>query len=176
MKRKQKTKTVNRLLLSSIPLLLLLFFTGMPENSTAQQITPTVVSSGGETLTGSNLLLDFTIGEITTETLSATGLSLTQGFMQGPDRNTGIEEMSVDENAVVIYPNPVTDRLYLQYRDLEPHPVTAEIKDLQGRTILRSAFNMNPLVVNLEKLSPGFYTATIIFKNHQTITKKLIKR
>lgn len=176
MKRKPKTKIVNSLLLSSIPLLLLMFFTGMPENSKAQQITPTVVSSGGETFTSNGLSLDFTIGEITTESLSTTGLLLTQGFLQGPDRNTGIEENLIEEKDIVVYPNPVTNRIYILCNDPETGPVSAEIKDLQGRIVLRSDNRSNPFYLNLEKLTPGFYTVSIQFENHQIINKKIIKQ
>ena len=176
MKRKLKTKTVNGLLLSSIPLLVLLFFTGIPENSIAQQVTPAVVGSGGETFTGNGLSLDFTVGEIMTESISTTGLLLTQGFLQGPDRNTGIEENLIEEKNIVVYPNPAVNRLYILYNDEETKPVSADIKDLQGRLVLRTDGGINPLYLNLEKLTPGFYTVSILFENHQIINKKIIKQ
>jgi hypothetical protein len=176
MRRKLKTKTVNGLLLSSIPLLVLLFFTGIPENSIAQQLTPAVVSSGGETFTGNGLSLDFTVGEIMTESISTTGLLLTQGFLQGPDRNTGIEENLIDEKDIVVYPNPAANQLYILYNDQDTRPVSADIKDLQGRLVLRTDGGINPLYLNLEKLTPGFYTVSILFENHQIINKKIIKQ
>ncbi|NOX86539.1 MAG: T9SS type A sorting domain-containing protein [Chlorobi bacterium] len=177
MKRKPKTKIMNKLLLSGAPLfLLLIFFTGMSDNGKAQQITPTVVCSGGETLTAASLSLDFTVGEIATGSLSTTGLLLTEGFIQGPDRNTGVQENLIDEKAVVVYPNPVTSGIYILCNDPETGPVSTEIKDLQGRMVLRSDSRSNPMHLNLEKLTPGFYTVSIQFKNHQIINKKIIKQ
>ncbi len=148
----------------------------MTTASFAQQLTPTVIGSAGETLTGNNLLLDFSIGEIATETLTATGLSLTQGFIQGPDNNTGIEETLVNENDLILYPNPATDRLYLQYNDPDTHPVKVNIRDIQGRAVLSMEFCINPFMLRTENLVSGFYTVTVIFDNHQRINKKMIKQ
>jgi len=176
MKRKPKTKIVNRLLLGSIPVLLLMFFTGMPDESMAQQVTPAVICSGGETLTASSLSLDFTIGEITTESLSTGSLLLTQGFNQGPDPNTGIEEKMINGNDLKVYPNPANDRIYLFCNDEEIHPAKIMINDLQGRRILSLDFTTNPMLIHLDQLNPGFYTVSILFDNHQIINKKIIKQ
>ena len=68
MKKIPKTKIMNKFLLNSTFLLILLMvFTGTPNWVEAQQVTPMVICSGGETFSGSTLSLDFTIGEITTE-------------------------------------------------------------------------------------------------------------
>ncbi len=177
MKRKPKTKIMNKLLLSSIPLfILLMFFTGMPDQGIAQQVTPAVICSGGETFTASSLSLDFTVGEITTESLSTTGLLLTQGFNQGPDPNTGIEEITDNGDDLKVYPNPASDRIYLFYNDEETNPVKVGVNDLQGRCILSVDFNTNPMLIHLDKLNPGFYTVSILFDNRQTINKKIIKK
>ncbi len=177
MKRKPKTKIMNKFLLSGLPpILLLMFFTGMPEYINAQQVTPMVVCSGGETFTGNGLSLDFTVGEIMTESLSTTGLLLTQGFIQGADKNTGIDENFIDENDLLVYPNPASDRIYLTYDKTKANPVSVDIKDLQGRTILRAGFDVNPITVKLDRLSPGFYTVSVLFDNRQTINKKIIKQ
>ncbi len=174
---KQKIKTMNKLLfLNGLLFLLLLFFAGLPDHGIAQQITPTVTCSGGETFTNSTLSLDFSIGEIITETLSATGLLLTQGFIQCPDRNTGIDEKTMDEKDMIVYPNPATDRIYLLYKNTETNPVKIHVKDLQGRIILRLNFDTNPMAVNLNTLNPGFYTVAILFDNRQTINKKIVKQ
>ena len=151
-------------------------FLNLPATSFAQQLTPTVIASGGGTLLSNNLALDFTIGEIATETLSVTGTLLTQGFLQGPDNSTGISETTVNTNDVLIYPNPVTSRIYLCYEDPSARPEKTIIKDPQGRTVLTQAFDTQPLMIDLSTLAPGFYTVTIEFENHQTITKKIIKQ
>ena len=176
MKRKTKTRIRNRLLLSSIPLLLLMFLNGIPDQGLAQQVTPAVICSGGETLTASSLSLDFTIGEITTESLSATGLLLTQGFNQGSNPNTGIEEKTINGDDLKVYPIPASDRIYLFYNNKETHPVNVGVIDLQGRCVLSLDFNTNPLLIHLDKLNPGFYTVSILFDNHQIINKKIIKQ
>ena len=177
MNGKPKVNFPNKSLFSYIPLFLwLLFSAGIPKHGTAQQVTPTVVCSGGETFTTASLSLDFTVGEIVSESLTSTGLLLTQGFNQGPDANTGIEEKLTNEKDLLIYPNPAADRIYLLYNNTNTRPVSAEVRDIQGRSIVHTCFDTNPLQINLEKTAPGFYTVAVLFDNGQTINKKFIKQ
>ena len=154
-------------------LILLIFLTG---NVFSQQVTPSVICSGGETFTTSSLTLDFTIGEIATETLSGNGVLLTQGFNQNIIPNLGIEEEKVNSDDITIYPNPVSDRLCLLFNGEKTKPVKVKINDLGGRVVFSQDFNNNPLIIHPEKLEPGFYTVTVVFDNHLTINKKIIKQ
>lgn len=177
MKSNPTFKIMKKLMMKGIPLILpLMFFTALPENIRAQQVTPTVVCSGGETFTAGGLSLDFTIGEIMTESLPASGKLLTQGFLQGPDKNTGIEENLIDEKDVVVYPNPAGNLIYILNNNRETNPVSANIEDLQGRNVLHMDCTTNPVRLNLENLTPGFYMVSVLLDNHQTINKKIIKQ
>jgi len=134
MKRRQKTKLMKRMLLSTVALLLLLFFTGIPDRITAQQVTPTVICSAGETFTNGAITLTFSIGEPATETLSEGNITLTQGFLQGLSGKIGIKENASKEQQFTLYPNPVSEILYLRNSKTASHGIY-EIKDLQGKTL-----------------------------------------
>ncbi|MCF6356799.1 MAG: hypothetical protein L3J54_03245 [Draconibacterium sp.] len=49
----------------------------------AQQLSPEVVCSGGGSVFGNSVYLDYSIGQIADELLTNSGLTLTQGFLQG---------------------------------------------------------------------------------------------
>ena len=142
----------------------------------AQELTPAVVGSSGNTFTSSGLSIDFTVGEITTKSLTTANYLLTQGFIQGADPNTGIGEDLIKESSLVVYPNPATMLLNLHLQHAQRNPVNAIIRDLQGRIVLQSDFTQNSLLINLEKLTTGFYTLTVVLDNQQIINKKFIKQ
>ena len=176
MNRKTEIKRGNKTVLSSILFLLLLFSAGISHQAIAQQINPSVVCSGGETFTTSSLSLEFTIGEIATESLTSSGLQLTQGFIQGNDQNIGIEEQMINKDDLKIYPNPTSNRIYLFYNSKETNAVKLWVNDLQGKQIFSLDFEASPMPLQLDKLNPGFYTVSVLFDNHQIINKKIIKQ
>ena len=172
-----KIKSKYRFLSGNLSLLLImLIITGINTESKSQQITLAVVCSGGETFNASSLSLDFTIGEITTESLSAGSFLLTQGFIQSDESSTGFEENSINEKHLKYYPNPAYEKIYVFYSDKENQPFKVLVNDISGKCILSLDFNTNPLLILLDKLNPGFYTLSLLFDNHQTINKKFIKQ
>ena len=69
-----------------------LFIIGIADYAIAQELNPIVISTAGESFTVSGYSLDFTIGEIVTETYSEQGFMLTQGFLQGKEGETAIKD------------------------------------------------------------------------------------
>lgn len=77
-----------------------------------QKITPTVLSSAGAVMKANNLSIEWTLGELATETLVSGGNILTQGFHQTnltivSTQNPGIEGLK-------IYPNPFISQLTIE--------------------------------------------------------------
>ena len=176
MKRSQIMKSAHGLLLKIILLLFpVLFIATLPGNGFAQQITAQVICSGGETFVSTNYSLDFAIGEITTESFANNNLILSQGFIQSLEAATGVDEKAIDEKDIVVYPNPSANHAYLLC-NAETKPVKVDIRDIHGKTILSRDFNTNPMLIKLNELQSGFYTMAILFENHQTINKKIIKK
>ena len=162
---------------SSLPVaILLISLTFLIKMADAQQVTPGIVCSGGETLSSNGLYLNFTIGDISTSSLTGSGYLLTQGFLQGPGDNTAVEETKLNEDNLIIYPNPVTKEVNIICTDPKRKPVKADIKDLTGKVVLIALFHTGHIAMDLQLLTPGFYLTTIYFKDQHIITKKIIKQ
>lgn len=176
MKRKRKINTITSCARGITLLFLqLTFIFGLTNYATAQELNPSVISTGGETFTVSGYSLDFVIGELVTESYTEQGLILTQGFLQGVEEELGIHEHTINADDIDVYPNPVTDILYIMW-EVEENPIRIEIDDLQGCMVHSLQFDNNPMEVSLKQLSPGLYVLKLIFPDREFISKKIIKK
>jgi len=91
------------------------------------------------------------------------------------EQTTGVDQKTIDENDIVVYPNPSVNHTYLLC-NAETKPIKIDIRDIQGKTILSRDVNTNPMLIDLSQLQSGFYTIAILFGNHQIINKKIIKQ
>ena len=80
---------------------------------------------------------------------------------------TSIDKTNED-NTFSIYPNPVSDILYIDGK--EPPGIVC-IYDLNGRQIIRVEINETPAPIDLSNLKSGFY---FVKTNNQTV--KIIKK
>jgi hypothetical protein len=138
-------------------LLLIFVFSIAAAALSSQSLIPTVVGSAGSSGTSASGNIDWTIGELMTETFSG-GNFLTQGFHQPwTSITTAIPEVSTGE--FIVYPNPTTDELNVS--------VTAgngnyffDLFDIQGRKVLSGRQEISgpgKITLSLERLSPGIY-------------------
>ena len=79
-----------------------------------------------------------------------------------------IEEISDVNNQIVIYPNPMSNFLYVM---MESTPKNIIIYTMLGKEILRTKAK----TINVSTLSKGIYIAQIETQNGTIITKKMIK-
>lgn len=84
--------------------------------SSAQSLTPEVVSTAGSTLSDGTHSLTWTLGEPLTSTLSTTN-TLTQGFQQGAINITAIAVETKNVITINVYPNPAIDIVQLQFSE-----------------------------------------------------------
>jgi len=176
MKRKPISNTIaNWAKIASLVFLQLTFIIGLTGYVTAQELNPSVISTGGETFTVSGYSLDFVIGELVTESYTEQGLILTQGFLQGVEEELGIHEQTIHADDIDVYPNPVTDIIYILC-EAEKRPVRIEIDDLQGCMVYEWQFSKNPMEVSLKQLNPGLYVLKLIFPDRDFVSKKIIKK
>ena len=62
---------------------------------------------------------------------------------------TGLEETVIDENLLILYPNPTTGRLHLELESTREHTASIFIRDMLGRT---QFFEETPLVKGTNQL------------------------
>ena len=87
--------------------------------------------------------------------------------------------LSVTENnltSVKVYPNPVTDELYISNSD-NANPISnIEILDVQGKSILKETNKSQPITyINTNYLSSGLYFLKITNDSGSHFIHKLIK-
>lgn len=108
----------------------------------------------------------------------------TKGYVVGNGgaiykNSTGtMEILNVDKlnslNIIKIYPNPTTDKITINFKEIVINPITIEIKDSLGKHIYKkSFFGENDLIVNTSTFSKGIYFVSIL-SNDKKQTQKLI--
>ena len=108
----------------------------------AQKITPTVLSSAGAVMKTGNFSIEWTLGEIATETLKSNNNVLTQGFHQ-----TNLTVVSTNNpfiSGLDVYPNPVEQELIIDNKS--------------GKIIAFHVFNITGQCINEQTFNPGIQT------------------
>ena len=135
----------------------------------AQSLLSSVVGSAGDQFASASGSLEWTLGEIMTETYQQSNGYFTQGFQQPATiKITSLDEEE-DKN-VVVYPNPTRD--ILNVKTLESGDYLIEMFDMQGQKLL----NLSPTVnagmhihqINLQ----GFRVAVYLLRISNTTTGK----
>jgi hypothetical protein len=176
MKRKRITNTIAKFAKTiMVTFLQLTLFIGLTDWANAQELYPSVISTGGETFIASGYSLDFVIGEIATESYTEQGVMLTQGFLQGMGEELAINEQTISADDIDVRPNPSDDMVYIMCKAIDK-PIRIDIYNMQGCLALSEQFKNNPMAVNLKQLNPGFYVLRLIFPGHNIVTKKIIKK
>lgn len=157
-------------------LLPLLLFTFSLLRLNAQTNSPEIITTAGDSFKASNAQIDWTLGEISTNTVSKNGTTLTQGFQQG-DYNIHILVIKETENyKISVFPNPAIDFVTLKTVDFEFNKnANIQIIDLQGRKIFETLFSNNAQTLNLSHFVAGEYILRILDSNSIIGEFKIIK-
>jgi len=176
MKRKRIIKPITKF--TRIFMVVFFQFTliaGIADYAVAQELNPSVISSGGETFIASGYSLDFVIGEIVTESYTEQGVMLSQGFLQGEEEGLSINEQTINAGDIDVYPNPSYNNVYIMYNG-EEKPTRIEIYNIQACLVHSVLFENNPMAINLLHLNPGLYVLRAIFSNQNFVSQKIIKK
>ena len=147
--------------------------------SSAQSLSPDLVTTSGDYYTSATASLSWSLGEIVIETYAASSVILTQGFQQPDYNTTSIKEVkSFTDFSVSVFPNPVNDFLNIQIgagADL----VTLNLYDLYGKLITTRIVNSpdgQQAQFDVSGLSKGYYLLKVIkLSNDQQKTYQIIK-
>lgn len=139
--------------------LLILLFSITCFSLSAQKIAPSVVASAGHVMKAGNLSLEWTLGEVVTETRTSSSLIVTQGFHQG---NLGITSVQNQElSSLAVYPNPTSSILTIE--NPESLELQFTLTNMEGKLLLQNQLRTSNQEINLENLSQGNYI--LVFKN-----------
>lgn len=135
--------------------------------SSAQQLTPSVISTSGGFYASPSASLSFTTGEMAAvETYVTAGNILTQGFQQPWDFGTYIDEHPLQDFSFGVYPNPSSGNIYLltespQELDLSIHIVNllgVELKQFQAAHF--GSTSVSP--IDITNLPQGTYIVSLL--------------
>lgn len=136
-----------------------------------------VLNSAGRTITQPGLIIEYSVGEVATLTLSLSNGPVTQGLLQPSLKSPYIivptNEVFDDKYTFKCYPNPVGDFLTVEtdYLDFE----FVKFTDAQGRTVLDRVFTYGS--IECGSLPSGTYYARLFSTNKsESKTFKLIKQ
>jgi hypothetical protein len=133
-----------------------------------------VVSASGASFKQSTGYLTHTIGEVVTQTLSASGQVLTQGFLQtGLPKSWPVNVESLPDFAMSVYPNPVHNQLIMQVELLPNMQFT--MHDVTGVLIQRGLVLNERTELDFTNLSPGIYILRVFDNNQQFRIFQIVK-
>lgn len=108
--------------------------------SMAQTLSSSVIGSTGEQFASASGFLDWTLGEIMTETYANGNFYFTQGFQQPATITvTGLEE--AEEKTLWVYPNPTSG--VLNVKASESGVYLLELFNLHGQKLINRNFSVN---------------------------------
>lgn len=142
----------------------------------SQQINHFVISSSGNQYASNNIIFDWTLGEVFTETSVGGGFVLNQGFHQPLiEIKTAINQ--VEFSGLNIFPNPVSDKLTLNFPDAIANKSNCVITDLQGRLYINREIKEISTEFDFSTFSSGIYFLRIISENPLiNVSQKIIKK
>jgi hypothetical protein len=154
-------------------LILILFLLLLSNFNNAQE----VISSSGSSFNNSTNQLSWTLGETITETFVTDQSILTQGFQQSKLTVTAINQISVKDINLKVYPNPVSEQLNVEVGEIETFSkIYLSLFDINGKLLIQKKMEKSVETIDMLYLIPGSYLLTVCFESDKLLqTFKVIK-
>lgn len=144
----------------------------------AQNITPQVLSSAGNKFQNSSMSIEWTLGELSINTIKGTNGIITQGFHQPKYIITTVNELKTVIGDVHVYPNPTADLIQMKMAFEKVQTVQVLLFDMNGKKIWNNKFYGRQILesASLKNLPNGSYFLNfIIEENKSTQSFKILK-
>jgi hypothetical protein len=157
-----------RLKLSAV-LLLGLGLTGLQAQTSVNATDGDVSGSGGS--------VSYSVGQVVYTTHTGTSGSVAEGVQQPYEISvvTGLEEAQSINLSVTAYPNPTTDYLTLEVKDVELLNLHFQLYDMNGKLLQNEKITGNQTSIVMSNLLPATYFVKVIQGNKEVKTFKIIK-
>lgn len=134
----------------------------------AQYISSELISSGGDLFKSSSFQMEWTIGDLATETYQNSSY-VTQGFLQGSlSAVVGQKEISLVNKFqnIIAYPNPFNNGFNLELLNTKStENVTVTIYDMLGKVVYKNNNADAIQFINMEHLASGVYIVGVKVNN-----------
>ena len=155
--------------------LLLLLLAGTYQ-AIGQSVTPVLLGAGTSDGGQANVRIFWSVGELSTTTLTSAANQITQGFWQ-PDvaKFTGANAPFQDEYAINCLPNPVSNDLYITLKG--DQPVCLALFSPDGRLLYRESSISNGHVLSMAPWPAALYWLQFSTADGAWIlTQKIVKQ
>lgn len=126
----------------------------IPMAAQSQNISPQVIAGSGSSQTAGGYSIDYTMGELSTSSLSAGNNQMTQGFHQPEIKFVSLDEPG-SEYLFQLYPNP-TDQ-YVTFTCSGDQALQIHLFDAYGRLLSATAIFEKQITLDLGSLAAGTY-------------------
>ena len=143
---------------------------------TGLQAQTSVNATGGDA-SGSGGSVSYSVGQVVYTTHTGTSGSVAEGVQQPYEISvvTGLEEAKGINLSVSAYPNPTTDYLTLEVKDVELLNLHFQMYDMNGKLLQNEKITGNQTSIVMSNLVPATYFVKVIQGNKEVKTFKIIK-
>jgi hypothetical protein len=134
-----------------------------------------LLGSAGGTYKNSSYQLDWSVGEILTQTYLDSQNSLAQGFHQGKYAITAINQAKYVQFEITVFPNPATDVVVLCIDKQQLEDLSYLLTDMNGKILHVSKISTNQQQINLNGIAAGSYFLNVRSGKSALKTFKIIK-
>ncbi len=153
-------------------LIIILIFSTLTFALKAQLNTQSLLSTAGDYFEAETITLSWSLGEIATETLNGSNITLTQGFQQTGLAVVGINKPIPSANiSISVYPNPTTGIVNLKIINFAANtkqtPNRYLVFDIQGKLLINEPILNSKTIIDLQLYSGSVYCLKLI--NTETV-------
>ena len=140
----------------------------------AQTLTPTVISSSGTSFVNGSTVLDYTLGEPATSTLTNGTNTLSQGFHQNDLLITAVDNKETDKG-ITVFPNPTADIVQVQFAKASEKNLM-ELFSSEGKLIFSQSENAtSSSQIDMTKYASGTYLLKVTASENNNKTYQIVK-
>ena len=157
--------------------LLILFSLSWAVFLSAQQLSPELVCSSGESFNNTSYQLDWSLGECVITTHSEGTYVITQGFHQGSYEITAIYDLPYAGVNIKVYPNPTTDFITINVGDLTDFEKLSSltVTDINGKVLFHEKITKVEQQLDFSSFKYGVYFLSLKQENQLIKSFKIIK-
>ena len=134
-----------------------------------------LLGSAGDTYKNSSYQLDWSLGEVLTESFAGSQNQLTQGFQQGKYTITAIDQAKDLQFEITAFPNPTTDFVVLGIESQDFEAFRYILTDVNGKILQDRKIESNQQQINLSEMAAGAYFLSVRSNKMALKTFKIIK-
>ena len=140
------------------------------------QAQEAVVTTGGNAA-GSSGAISYTVGQVAYTTNTGSNGSVAQGVQQPFEIQTvlGMDNFNINLQ-MSVYPNPTTNYLQLEVKNMDFSYLSYQLFDLNGRLIANQKITSETSTIPMEQLPTAVFLLKVVDNNKEIKTFKIIKK